>query len=105
MHRKASWVTSWTGTWRAPSFEPSRMFDENITRKASDRAISTHRWACSSRPSTRNVTSEPDASASSEAKSRSAAPLIATRWAPSWRPRGQWCAVVETWPLPASARR
>ena len=38
MHRNASWVTSWTGTWRAPSFEPSRMFDENITRKASDRA-------------------------------------------------------------------
>ena len=38
MHRKASWVTSCTGTWRAPSFEPSRMFDENITRNASDRA-------------------------------------------------------------------
>ena len=38
MHRKASWVTSWTGTCRAPSFEPSRMFDENITRNASDRA-------------------------------------------------------------------
>ena len=48
MHRNASWVTSWTGTWRAPSFEPSRMFDENITRNASDRAISTQRWACSS---------------------------------------------------------